>query len=785
MSSTVQWQVDLPGLSSLVMNLGAAGLKQLAQAGVDIHTLICMAEIAETCPASLEYRREISRCRQKQRKQSICFYKVVEIGTDTNFIADELLKKRAGENIVALMSTVLPILSEDDCDSFILKLFENYQVPADNTPGLGQLQAFRDALLSLAQGLDFKDRTFHYHHLINRLRAQGQQPLNISIPNVEILVRAITMLQKIVLDADARYALTYRGWAGAAWVITYARHVLGLPVCVLRTARDSVPINGHYQNSKVFVYIFEQESSCELVLDGKVSDLVAPTASIEHIAWVIDVKNVNLRDTFIPINASMREAASVIVRSLALFFAARRAMRFEHVDSSATPRLIPYTVSCLPSIRRRTLSIVDRIGFRIRADIDPDADTWQEYFSSLEDWDTSEQGFNFRPSPMWLHTFSPHKDRSSGVPSRSQYPGFDNQDRLLLEPMFRLADAAACLAFSDWGEHINLISIAFIQDGLPELRSSYDLAFAAVSSQEEDCTRGECFLELEWTYETHDVLDLTESLISIVLGRKVYYNPFVIFLECQDVVFARAAAAEDSLDLHAKLIQIYPGHIMMLGQRRMEIRISTDPVSQDKRRIAESTKQLGPEYCPYDGLGEVGIKTMSRLTRNGIEIQRSLAILDEVYELNCPTLSSDEILGLYITNECSHSYYSRAMGLALNPRFGVLCGFRVGEQAAMNQHIRGKWTVAILLQTVDQNPCGQWASVHSGEERAGREVRILQHNMCTRCVVDLITHHYERIGSDKNIHLYTVIPGRLPGEEMDETVTDTESPQSPMDTGTT
>lgn len=49
--SGVGLQIDLPGLTSHMMNLGVAGLRKFAQAGADLHTLLCMREIAEICPA--------------------------------------------------------------------------------------------------------------------------------------------------------------------------------------------------------------------------------------------------------------------------------------------------------------------------------------------------------------------------------------------------------------------------------------------------------------------------------------------------------------------------------------------------------------------------------------------------------------------------------------------------------------------------------------------------------------------------------------------------------------
>ncbi|KAL8748730.1 MAG: hypothetical protein Q9184_007124 [Pyrenodesmia sp. 2 TL-2023] len=383
----VQWQVDLPGLSSMVLNMGAAGLKKFAQAGVDIHTLLCMGEIAEFCPASLEYRKEINVCRQKQRKQSIWLYKVVEIGTASNFLADELLKKRAGENVVALMSIILPILSENDCDSFILKLFEACHIDLDKTPGLAQLQAFRDAILPLAQKLAFKDRTWQYHILLEQLHDQLPPKSCTSIPGIATLVQVVLMLQRVVMEGSSKYVFTYRGLQGAAWVIAYARHVLGLAVCVLRTQHDTVPINGQYQDSKVFIYLFDEENRCELATSGRIPDLVMPTDSIDRTQWTVDLENVSLRTLYLPDNPTSAEAASLIIESLALDFITRRAHNLAQVDEidglAVTldgPSVARYPIYCLPQLYRRTKAIVNIMGFHTGVDVEPNADTWKEFF---------------------------------------------------------------------------------------------------------------------------------------------------------------------------------------------------------------------------------------------------------------------------------------------------------------------------------------------------------------------------------------------------------------------
>ncbi|KAM0796135.1 hypothetical protein BDR22DRAFT_966380 [Usnea florida] len=244
--ASVDWQVDLPGLASLVLNLGASGLKRFAEAGIDFHTILCMGEIAEKCPASNEYRRELSVCRRAQRKESQWLYKLVEIGAATNFVADELLKKRAGENVVALMSAILPVMSENSCDHLLLKLFEVCDTPLDKTPGFGQLRAIRETLVPLTRKTQFKDRVFQYHVLSKQLLSADASSISSSayesIPSEETAVQVILALSRLAQE-DSGLILAYHGLKGAAWVIAYARHVLGLPVCVLRSTSKMLHTN--------------------------------------------------------------------------------------------------------------------------------------------------------------------------------------------------------------------------------------------------------------------------------------------------------------------------------------------------------------------------------------------------------------------------------------------------------------------------------------------------------------------------------------------------------------
>ena len=317
----LSWQADIPGLASLALTLGSAGLKRLAQAGVDFHTIVCMGEIAEKCPASNEYRRELSECRQAQMKESQWLYKVVELGGATNFVADELLKKRAGENVVALLSAVLPFMSEFSCDNLILKLFEAAGSSLDSIPGLAQLRSLWVAMTPLAKRTQFKDRVFQYHvfsrHLLDYdAKSLGHDAYN-SIPSEETALKVILALSRLTQE-DSGSVLDYHGLSGSGWVIAYARHVLGLAVCVLSSSSNAVPISGDYQSSRVFVHIYKGNGECKLLADSKVQDffVTKPLDWPGRNGWQIDTTRANVLDSHIPRSDPMRQVFPVIARSL-------------------------------------------------------------------------------------------------------------------------------------------------------------------------------------------------------------------------------------------------------------------------------------------------------------------------------------------------------------------------------------------------------------------------------------------------------------------------------------
>ena len=153
----------------MVASFGQRGLKQLAMSGVQLHSLGCMLMIAELTPASTEYRRMLNKVREQQRSERLWYFKVVEIGAASNFLVDQLLKTRAGENAVALLTALAPVMSIEACTTVLSLLFVEAGATLDNHPGVGELEKIRDGVLSLARKVDFREKVLHYQYLLQAL----------------------------------------------------------------------------------------------------------------------------------------------------------------------------------------------------------------------------------------------------------------------------------------------------------------------------------------------------------------------------------------------------------------------------------------------------------------------------------------------------------------------------------------------------------------------------------------------------------------------------------------
>ena len=378
------WQVDIPGLSQLILSAGSYGLKQLACSGVDIHSIGCMLMIAEYVPASKEFRSTLNRARESQRSERLWMYKVVEIGTATNFLADQMLKTRAGENVLALMSATVPVMDEESNTSLLASLFESVKVSAENIPGTGQLQNLRKNLAPLVRKTGFRERVLCHHHWLWQILhgyslTQNDDPYD-AIPAATDIPEIIRLLHQIA-TGDGKYILMYNGIKGAAWVIAYACSILGFKASALDKNGDIIPIVGEYEDAVVVINLASQVSNCQLYLSGTTTDKLISLQEPKHFGrrgWSIDCSKINFLEVQHPglTKSETFSRLSHFVAMETMSAVTAWAATFDHSslndDSLFGPRkshyedigFKPYTMFVLPHLQERSLDILRILGFR-------------------------------------------------------------------------------------------------------------------------------------------------------------------------------------------------------------------------------------------------------------------------------------------------------------------------------------------------------------------------------------------------------------------------------------
>jgi hypothetical protein len=204
---------------------------------------------------------------------------VVEIGAATNFLVDQLLMTRAGENVLALMTATVPVMNADTCTAALISLFEGAQVSLDNIPGLNQLRAIRADLAPLARKIGFGEKVLNYDKFLLSLRADDSTASTndpyFTIPVASDIASIIQQLHRVVTNEDD-FIFICRGLRGAAWITAYAGDVLGLPVCALQANRTSVPITGAYDEAKVLIELASEKTECGLYLKKEVQEQFQP-----------------------------------------------------------------------------------------------------------------------------------------------------------------------------------------------------------------------------------------------------------------------------------------------------------------------------------------------------------------------------------------------------------------------------------------------------------------------------------------------------------------------------
>ncbi|PVH75647.1 hypothetical protein DL98DRAFT_592915 [Cadophora sp. DSE1049] len=790
-NAPVSWQIDIPSLSQLIVNVGAYGLKQLALAGVDVHSIGCLLLISNSTPTRMEYRQELNKQRSLERSERKWFFTVVEVGAASNFLVDELLKTRAGENVLALMSALIPHLEESVLPRVLMETFEHFKIPAESTPGMGQLSKVRAALAAYVGRMDFKDRVLLRHRLFSNLNSAVDFNPSISIPEAAILPKIISLLYKVTVSDEL--VLHVSGFRGAAWVATYATHVLGLDACTVLADGEVLALTASYEKSKVVFFINSAKSEITLWKEHEIEELISISIQDQGLSrWLVDCDKVNFFQFHCPdMKGQMAESMSHFVTAKS--FEAIEARIFDTAGpKDVLSKYNIYMRAFAPQIQERAVGIVRTLGFSPES-----VDFYQQRIlmtqrkvASIQTSKTPtasrtmEDGRRYFDALFWTCREA-HSDNSSfSIPSspfskQSQDQKFSmeslfihfaiqvssmegtkgnlsEQDipRGLLHVLNNAAEFASLLAFTDWNHGNRSISTEFFRNQpLPQRK------VGRLPSR--------CHFDAWQQHIMHRALEFSTNMTDKALEKKLGWVADWLGQNYDGIIVVRhLACSQDLLKLPGCLATFHPGHIAVDGERFQDFREEQDLllIEQEVRQTQPRSKTYMPHFMTTipDGpffssnmFPELRLQTMVETRRDSVWIKSHLLVDGTNVSLISPSRIASYATHLLISKPCDHEDVSRPLSRAA-PAAGANSLFKwsaglvlnknviLAENTPSSAHGRPASTststlppVQVHIQQVDNNRLGQWVSVHARDH--GRDVtcmQILQRDSCLDCIID-------------------------------------------------
>lgn len=692
-AANVQWQIDIPNLSQLIVNLGASGLKQLAMAGVDVHSVGCLLLIANLTPTTIEYRRELNRIRESQRKERIWLYKVLEIGTATNFLADQLLKTRAGENVLALLSALLPLLPEEVFTTVLLKSFERSGVPADSTPGFGQISRIRAALNPFIARTVIKDRVLQYHGLFSQLTSTTTE-LSSAIPLPQVIPELLCTFHKLITH-ETPYLLHYHGLAGAAWVAAYACKVLGLQACAILSNGDVISLNAIYDNAQVLIYIESPRQEFSLWQRGNIEDLISVSGpnsmSLEQMTWLISCDYVNFLEYHYPNVQTSGHWENISNNVAERAFLSLSRQIFSVLQKPPTEDLLHYQAYYLPKIQDRLLKILTILGFN------PNSRDF--YVQRLED---------------------------SGGASLSVNLAFDTAPASLSNVVQNAANLSVILAFTNWDTAIRSISAAFFEPAGTVQFTLSDL--------------GDFIFHFDSMDDAilHEIVAYCTSVNLIALKREQLWTLNHIARDFDGTVVLRNSTHEQSLpDLNGFIWKLHPGQISGSGEKCQHVMEETRSVSEDgqAQQTSFAPSLVRDLIRPKNIFTTIAFQCNIAISGDTIWAQPHVYVNEStILQVSIRNICKN-IIRMYVSNSCPHPTGS-ALNLYKHLQKDNICaeGFCLNstDLASLWNSSRRSCQTLFILQQVDGNTLGQWLSCSAVEQSM---VLIWQRYSCLECVI--------------------------------------------------
>lgn len=342
------------------------------------------------------------------------------------------------------------------------------------------------------------------------------------------------------------------------------------------------------------------------------------------------------------------------------------------------------------------------------------------------------------PGNMWAKSKFDHTEATK--PAKQDI--FDAIGTKCIDYIFRIVYAACKLAFTDWDQHLRLISVSFLEG------EEYDSMQNA---------------------STSSLKNLCQSIIDITIGGRQPTTPsfdeddLVAFQHC-GVVFAHGPALYQNPNTDACYIYLVPGEISFCGEKKY--RIFTDPERLQRVgiRIADPEPQM-TTYKPADHFPELHVTSHVRSILDGVLITRNVVIDNKLHTLPRARDNVQALSDVVVTTPCKHSYY-RELGL------DTITDYKVFKDAIIHQGILvplfseangiGPRRLEVWLESVDQNPIAQCLATQDFHDP--RCFTVIQRDCCMACVCKRINAALRK--TKRPPRFVRIVNGRIAGEDM-------------------
>lgn len=720
-----------------------------------------MLSIAEVCPASMQCRMRLNQKRNDQRRQSVWLYKVVEVGAGTNFIVDQLLQTRAGENIVAMMSGLAPLLPKSAFNTATLYVFQKRDAPSNSIPGLAQLEKFRDTILPLASELDTKDKVFQYHKWMLQLLGSDQStPLQgenstaainpyTAMPDPETIANVICYLSKLAEKQDEVYVLVYHGLQGAAWVAAYAQDVLGLPVCMFVNESMAVPLSGDHISARIILRLYSGKQTCELRRVGKVEDFIKvqnnPTR--DEKGWVIDARTTKYYTSQRSVSiGSVDHIYTILASSLVSSYVKGLASSLNRgPNDGRRPGLTRFAVARLPLLRKQAFANMRLLGFDCTSD-SAVRYHWRDFFACR-----IYEGHHLVPSQLWVETFGSALLESHGDLETTEMDfNADGQDTI--DFLLKAVNCAATLAFTNWGEAFCGISVRYLNSDWRESWLSEEtrpLLHRDPMAREWRDPALEMLLRS--TPTEFDTIDILRYAISITTDTvedaeiRRFLNPAngLIAISCEGLVMVRAMGIPDVGAIQKiELLSFYPGAIICEDESLTCIKSESSSLETSAELVTRAD-----HISPSNAVQDLKVVSRSLIERHEVLVETQIMLGSECCQLADPVAISEMIPQILVSDECSHGYnksYQVPQRIKTTDKRGeevyLAAPVWQGGLSFQSKHrpasMRARpGNMKVYVQSVDGNPIGQWLACQWTSDWDPFAV-VLQEHSCLECIFE-------------------------------------------------